>query len=924
MAALPAGTVTFLFTDIEGSTRLWEEYPEEMTGALARHDALLREAAETRGGFIFKTVGDAFCIAFDTGREALDAALAAQQSLQREPWETPNPLRVRMALHAGTAELRDRDYFGPPLNRVARLLDAGHGGQTLLSDIMRSLTQENLPVGVDLLDLGEHYLRDLGRPEWVFELRHPDLAANFPPLRSLRSPSLPNNLPSLRTSFIGRKKEVSETISLLQTTRLLTLTGSGGCGKTRLSLQIAADVLDSYRDGVWLVELASLSDGSLVPYAVANVFELKEILGEPITATLTGALQGRQALLLLDNCEHVLDSTAHLADTLLRSCPKLKILASSREGLGIPGEQTYRIPSLSLPDPGQAQTPDTVLRYESVRLFTERALLARPDFAVTQANASVLAQLCQRLDGIPFAIELAAARTKSLSVEEISQRLDQRFRLLTGGSRTALPRQQTLRSLIDWSYNLLTAEEKTLLLRLSVFQGGWTLAAAESVCTEGQIQEWDVLDLLTDLVDKSLALADEAQGQTRYCLLETVRQYARDRSLETDVEAAEAARDRHLACYLALAEQTDLHLHGPDLLACLRLLDTESDNMRTALRYAIDAGRTEAALRLSGALREFWWLRGLLQEGQNWYPEALAMSGDEGAALTAARARALFGSGYMALMQSDFARSNDAFTEAFALYRLSNDREGMAHVLLRKGYLYVEQRSYDAARDCFRQSLTLYRERNSRYGIARVLYGLAAVAMREDFAAAHDLFKEGLAICREAGDMIGISGGVSNLATLAAKRGDFSEASAFAMEGITAARESGNRYFLAGSLSLLGWSTFSLGEPEKACLSFQESIRIYQDLGNRMPLIHCLSYFAFLVAATDSVMASRFSGAAYTLCAQFGFPSPATYLQTEYAIMMRENKGDAACETAFAEGSRWTLEQAVTAALEWAPAPRDL
>ena len=480
----PSGTVTFLFSDIEGSTALWEQSADSMRPALARHDSLLRQAIEAGGGYVFKTLGDAFCAAFATAPEALAAALSAQIALAGEGWELPTPLLVRMALHTGSAEERDADYFGPPLNRVARLMAAGHGGQVLLSEVTQALVRDALPRDVTLGDLDLHRLKDLGRPERVFQLEHPALPADFPPLRSLDNPALPNNLPQQVTSFIGREKQLAEVKALLDRTRLLTLTGSGGSGKTRLSVQAAADVLDQYEGGVWLVELAALADAALVPQSVADVLGVKEQAGGTARQGLLDWLRPKRLLLILDNCEHLVTACAVLAAEILRLCPRVRLLASSREPLGVVGEQVYRVPSLSLPDPKQPQTVESLSQFEAVRLFIERAQAVQYSFSVTDANAPAVAQICWRLDGIPLALELAAARVRALPVEEINTRLDHRFRLLTGGSRTALPRQQTLRALIDWSYDLLNEEEQTLLARLSVFAGGWTLEAAGGVCAD--------------------------------------------------------------------------------------------------------------------------------------------------------------------------------------------------------------------------------------------------------------------------------------------------------------------------------------------------------------------------------------------------------------------------------------------------------
>ena len=480
MANLPIGTVTLLFTDIEGSTGLWEKDAAWMSRALAAHDLLARHAVESCHGTVVKMTGDGMHAVFDDALDALAATLALQRALADPAATHGMALRVRCGLHMGVVERRDNDYFGNAVNRAARIMSVAHGGQMLLSRDVAACVREILPAAVSLLDLGKVRLKDLSTPEDVYQVVHPDLRQEFPALRSLEA--VPNNLPQQATSFIGRETELAELRRLLAGTRLLTLTGSGGCGKTRLGLQLAAEALEQFPDGAWLVELAPLADPGLVPQTAATVLGLKEEPGKPIIQTLATHLKDKRALLLLDNCEHLLDGCAQLADTLLRQCPPVTLIASSREALGVGGEQAYRVPSLSLPDPKQLHTPASVAPFEAVQLFIERALLVRSDFQVSEQNAATLASICHRLDGIPLAIELAAARVRSLSVKEINSKLDHRFRLLTGGSRVALPRQQTLRSLIDWSYDLLKGPEQLLLQRLSVFAGGWTLEAAERVC----------------------------------------------------------------------------------------------------------------------------------------------------------------------------------------------------------------------------------------------------------------------------------------------------------------------------------------------------------------------------------------------------------------------------------------------------------
>src|SRR5579884_1453224 len=698
MSPLPEGTATFLFTDIEGSTRLWERAPEAMREALARHDALLREAVEAHRGHVFKTIGDAFCAVFAAAPDALVAALAAQRELAgmvvRAASEVSGTaaeemgLRVRMAVHAGTAQARDGDYFGPTLNRIARLLAVGHGGQVLLSQAACDLLGDALPSQAGLRDLGSHRLKDLQQPEHIYQLLHPDLPADFPPLRSL-SPET-TNLPVQLTSFIGREKEMEEIKRLLSRTRLLTLTGSGGCGKTRLAAQVGADLLADFADGVWLVELAAIADPALVPQTVASTLGIREEPGQRLLETLQQHLKPKSLLLLLDNCEHLSAACAQLAETLLQACPNLRILASSREALGIAGELAYRVPSLSLPELPRLPSAEAALvpalaRCEATRLFVERAALSYPGFALTEQNAPAVAQVCVRLDGIPLAIELAAARIKVLSADQIAARLDDRFRLLTGGSRTALPRQQTLRALIDWSYDLLSEAERTLLRRLSVFLGGWTLEAAEAVCADashappraaamgagehaaapleagsrenagGPVAAEAVLDLLSRLVDKSLVLVEEsAEAEARYRLLETVRQYSRDRLMES--EEARDLRCRHRDWFLTLAEGAERRLRGPDQVAWLNRLAQEHDNLRMALEWCRaeeDAG-AEAGLRLAGALWRFWRVRGYLSEGRERLEAALAQA--SASERTAQRAKALYGLAALAWGQGDYTR----------------------------------------------------------------------------------------------------------------------------------------------------------------------------------------------------------------------------------------------------------------------------
>ena len=847
LALLPTGTVTFLFTDIEGSTKLWENSPDVMQSALKRHDQILRHSIEGAGGYVFKTIGDASCAAFPTASQALEAAIAAQLALAAEPWQLPTPLLVRMALHTGSAEERGGDYFGPPLNRVARLMAAGHGGQTLLSEVTQGLVRDTLPPGTSLRDLGERSLKDLGRPEQVYQLQHPALLADFPPLRSLDNPALPNNLPQQTTSFIGREKQVEEVKARLGKTRLLTLTGAGGSGKTRLSLQVAADLLTGDGDGVWLVELAALTDPALVPGTIASVLGIKEQTSQPIQQTLVEALRTKRLLIVLDNCEHLVAACASLAADLLRSCPDVHLLASSREPLNVSGEQTYRVPTLMLPDPRQPQTVESLSQFEAVRLFIERAQAVQPSFALTNANAPAVAQVCFRLDGIPLAIELAAARVRSLSAEEISRRLDHRFRLLTGGSRDTLPRQQTLRALIDWSYDLLTEPEKALLRRLSVFAGGWTLSAAEAVCADEPVEDWEVLDLLTALVDKSLVVAEPAGDGTRYRLSETVRQYSGDRL----AESGEAMGGRAAACFLALAEEAAPQLTGPDQAAWFSRLEAEHDNLRASLAWKEQsADGREDSLRLAAALWRFWFVRGHLSEGRLWLDRALAAA--SGGEASAAWAKALQGAGNLAWSQGDYGGARALYEECLTLFRHQGDQKGIANVLGNLGLVALYQGDHAGASALYEESLTLSRQLRDQKGIANALCNLGSMALYQgDYWGARALHDESLTLFRGLGDQQGIANALSNLGWVAQGQGDFAEAQALHEECLTVSRQLGDQQGVAAALGNLGIVAFYQDRCKEARGLQEECLALSRHLGDQQGIANALGNLGIVASYED-------------------------------------------------------------------------
>ncbi|MEP7199323.1 MAG: LuxR C-terminal-related transcriptional regulator [Chloroflexota bacterium] len=898
---LPTGTVTFLFTDIEGSTRLSKQFPAEMPAALARHHELVRAAIEAQHGVVFQIIGDGICAAFATAPDALHAACAAQRALQNPKFKIPNPnepaiaLRVRMGLHTGAAVWRADQYDGYlTLARVQRIMSAAHGGQVLLSHATASLAREQLPVGVVLRDLGAQRLKDLTQPEPIYQIVSPGLLDDFPPLRTLDS--LPNNLPIQLTSFIGREREIAEVTRLLATTRLLTLTGVGGAGKTRLSLQVAAHMLDDasadaehgFPDGAWFVELAPLSDPTLVPHAIAAALSVREQPNRPLRDTLTDHLQSKRLLLVLDNCEHLIAACAAVADALLRACSHLRMLATSREPLGIGGETVWLIPPLSLANARQRESLERIIQYEAVRLFVERATAVQPRFAVTNDNAPALAQLCERLDGIPLAIELAAARVKALTVEQIAARLDDRFRLLTGGNRTALPRQQTLRALIDWSYDLLSPPERVLLRRLSVFAGGWTLEAAESVCERSNVptlERFDVLDLLTHLVDKSLVVVDEQGQAARYRLLETIRQYGHEKLREPDAlerDEAEQLSRRHAAFFLALAEAAEPELTGPQQLVWLERVETEYDNLRAALGWALDSGggvpstRLAVGPRLCGALWRFWDLRSHTMEGSRWLAAAMDAP-DFDTAAPALRTKVIRGAGVMALRQSDFERATQFFQTSLRLSREIDDRRGMAGSL--NGLGVAASDNVDVGPAYMRESLALFRELNNPWGVARALQNLAIAAFwRDDNQTALRFFEESLSAQREVGDM----------------------------------------RLRAMSLSFYGQAVLFQGDPQRAVSLLREALTVQQQVGDKFFIIYCLNGFAAVAAARQQgERAARLLGAAEALGETLGSPLMQGYRRV-HARIVADARGllspRAFAET-WAAGRALSVDEAIALAL---------
>lgn len=913
---LPTGTVTFLYTDIEGSTQLWKQHHQAMAAAHARHDQILREVIEANHGSVFQVVGDAFCAAFHTAADAVRAAVQSQSELAAEEWGEA-PIQVRMGIHTGKAEVQEDGHYGGfvTLSHVQRLMSVAYGGQVLLSFTAQELVQDELPENVKLREMGQRQLKDWSRPEHIFQLVISGLQAGFPPLNTPES--FPHNLPLQLTSFIGRERELAEVKELLSNSRLLTLTGPGGTGKTRLALRMGQELLQLFADGVWLVELAPLKDDSLIPQNIASIFGLRELPNMPIIDIVTDYLRAKQLLLILDNCEHLVDACAKLSDHLLRSCPQLKIIATSREALDIAGETAFQVPSLSMPDQTSI-TRAVAMGFESVQLFVERASAVNPKFSLTEENASDVAQICRRLDGIPLALELAAARSSIFSPKELVSRLDDRFKLLTGGSRTALERHQTLRALIDWSYDLLSGEEQTLLRQLSVFAGGWTFEAAEAVCPD-----LDVLNVLTQLVTKSLVMVGDQNNSTRYNLLETVRQYAQDKLREAG--EVEQAHNRHLDFFVNLAETAETYMDGPRELEWSYLLDADYDNLRTALEWGMEKD-VEKALHLGSAVPLFWLSHNYEIEGWRLMSEALTRiqalpSGIANPERIMLQAKAWRTIGYFANGQGHVLSSLKAFEESAELYRQLGDKRMLARTLCTLGMSKALLGNPEAAYTVAEEALALAREVGDKITVGGALTNIAGVVAvtQHDLDGVRSYGEEGIQLLREAGSRWLLGMILFGYGSFAMLQGYYEEARSHFEESLDLFTELRDRHRIAMIHSEFAHLDRRQGHFAQAKLLYRETIREWQKIGHRAAVAHQLESFAFIAKAQEEDQrAAKLFGAAEILRENPILPmNPMEQIEYDREVNdLRANMDEVTFAKAWAEGRAMTMEQAIAFALE--------
>ena len=912
--ALPSGTVTFAFTDIEGSTARWEQHPHEMERAVRRHDELMRSAFTSHGGHIFKTVGDAFCVAFWRPADAVAAILDAQRALAAEDFKPVDGLLVRAAIHSGTADERDGDYFGPAVNRVARLLAIGHGGQVLLAGVTAELVQGALPSQATLRDLGEHRLRDLARPEHVYQLLAPGLVADFQPLRSLDV--LPNNLPLQLKSFVGREKQIAEISALMAKHRLVTLVGSAGVGKTRTSLQVAAGLLDGSADGVWFIELAPLSSGDYIPSTVAQLLGITPPSeGDPIE-NLARALKAKRALLVFDNCEHLIEPAGRVISAILRECSKVRILASSRQGLGIEGEETYRMPSLDVPLAADRLGASQAINSAAIALFVERALSADKTFTLTDENSPVVADICRRLDGIPFAIELAASRVKMLSPRQLRERLDQRFRVLTGGSRDVLPRQQTLRALIDWSHDLLDARERVLFRRLGIFVNGFTLEGAVAA-GGGEIDQLDVLDALASLVDKSLVLAESEGDSLRYRLLESTRVYALEKL--SDAGERELLGTRHLQYlrerFAEIWAQTDRSGRTHELVEAFA---AELEDARFALDGALERADTIAGGALLADIggTGSWSNLGLDAEGMTRCERYIA-------SLPTAESRLLARlSGALALLLTISGQRLRAFeiaTEAVAHARTSGDPQTIAWALWHYGNAATRLDMFGDA-DAALAEAEAFHATSASLHLGLLYVRALSSTRRGDLESAARMHEQLRKAHHSYGNAHGERIAAGNLAEIEHARGRTQLAISIFEEMLPALRADRDRGRLATALNNLANYRAAEGDLREAVLAAREAIELQAATDPDDAYVGIGIENLALVAAVrgDASRAAVLEGYANAALQRQGIEREFTET-TSYnrlAALLREGVAPDELARLTAEGAALTPEAAIALALE--------
>jgi predicted ATPase/class 3 adenylate cyclase len=914
--------LTFLFTDLENSTPLWEKFPGEMQRVSARHDALLREVIEMHGGRVIKLTGDGFHAVFESPLDAIAATLSGQQALSAEPWPAATGLvKVRMGLHTGESQEREGDYYGVEVNKAARIMGLGYGGQILLSETTTTLVNKSLPQDCRLVDLGEHRLKGIATVERIFQLCHPDLVSDFPPLKSLAT--YKHNLRRQLTTFIGREKEMADVKHLLQDTRLLTLLGPGGTGKTRLMLQVAEEIIEDYPDGIWLVELAPLTDPELIPERVSSALGVQEQPGRGLLDTLTEYLRRKDLLLLLDNVEHLVQASAELAEHLLDHCPELKILVTGREALFIAGETTLQLPSLALPPKSENPTVETIRTSEAVQVFLDRGRAVNPDFALTEQNAAAIAEIVHRLDGIPLALELAAARLRMLTVQQIAARLNDRFRLLTGGRRTALPRQQTLQALIDWSWNLLVEQERVLLRRLSVFSGGWTLAAAQAVTGFDPLDEFDVFDGLEGLINKSLVTVQHPlQTEARYGMLESIRQYAQGKL----IEAGEAGtlRERHVDYFIALVDAYGEHGIGQDYYFWRDRLALEGDNLRAVMDW-IGEDRPGLALHFAGMLLRFdtGWMH--YREACSWLEPAIEQArkllDNKSADIDMTDfIRALQAYGWLLVTHGDMIDGHAILDESIRLAREFEEYRILAFALSMKAQALWTGVTWDVIEQ-MNEAIALSRRNGYEIELLMLLFSAGqAYLARDDLEKGKEYYEEAVNKLENFDVPFMHAWAYVTRAQVAMAYQDMTKAEEYSLLASDTYGKLGDQRMAATTRSMLAHIYRNEGQLDEALALYRQTILAWQEQGHQSAVAHQLECFAYIAMVGQQYEhAAQLLGAAQKARARLNAHSTDVQEIDELARAMSQlevEMGTSEMDRMLKKGALMSLDEAVAFALE--------
>ncbi|HMS65912.1 MAG TPA: tetratricopeptide repeat protein [Ignavibacteria bacterium] len=841
MINIPTGTVTFLFTDIVGSTKLAQRFPDKLQSILQKHNNVLTNSIESNGGFIFKKMGDAFFAGFHKPEDAIRAAYDAQKLFLKERGKD-SEVKVRMGIHTGEAEYFEDDYKGYlTLTKVQRIMSVANGGQILLTKSSVNSLNDNITEEIGFRHLGERRLKDLNNPEHIYQLVAKNLLSEFPPIKTLDVRI--SNLPYQTNTFIGRKNETKDINIRLKNFHLVTIVGPGGAGKSRFSQHIAAGFIDEFKDGVWWIDLSVLTNGAQLNQHVMNTLGIKEEGIKNLEITLTKYLSEMETVIVLDNCEHIVEECAAFVENLLSRCSNLKILATSREALKCKGESIYKLSSLSIPEQGEIISLNNSGQYESVELFVERATNVNPALKVTDENISDIGEICFKLDGIPLAIELAAARTKILSVEKIKERLNEKFRLLTGGSRTGFRRQQTLKATIDWSYDSLTATEKTLLKRLSVFAGSWTLEAAEEICHDKFLNQNDIMDLLQQLSEKSLINFQE--HLERFNMLGLIRDYLNDCFTEED--ETDAVENNYLKFYMNLSN-AEVNLKFSDRENIYKI-ESEYNNLLHAITLSVKKNEFEKGLHIAAGLGNYWKIHGNMSEGMDRLNLLIQKTKDSS---SLERAAGLYWYAYFLWRQGDLNKAKQLQLESLQICRELENKPGIRRSISNLSIINIGLGEYSHAEEFIKEIMSIAEKENNKLMLGSSLTNLGFLYfIKGEYEKSKQMYEKCLKLSLEGGNEIQIAISYINLAVLTRYQGDFTQSNIFSRLSLELSRKISDKKGISSSLLNIGHLNIASGNFKDAYMNLKESLNLTLELKDSLAIASVLIGFCGLFNLCD-------------------------------------------------------------------------